>query len=63
MGDDLALARVCDAVTGVEQATRDGDKRIVKVGLYRAIAVCINNLQRRGIGDGEVVWGNTDKRP
>jgi hypothetical protein len=33
MGNDLALARVCNAVSGVEQASGDGDKGIIKVGL------------------------------
>lgn len=33
MGNDLALARVCNAVSGVEQASRDRDKGIIKVGL------------------------------
>jgi hypothetical protein len=33
MGNDLALARVCNTVSGVEQASRDGDKGIIKVGL------------------------------
>jgi hypothetical protein len=31
MGNDLALAGVCSAVSGVEQATGDGDKGIIKV--------------------------------
>jgi hypothetical protein len=33
MGNDLALAGVCVAVSGVEQATGDGNKGIIKVGL------------------------------
>jgi hypothetical protein len=33
MGNDLALARVCNTVSGVEQASGDGDKGIIKVGL------------------------------
>jgi len=32
MGNDLALARVCNTVSGVEQASRDRDKGIIKVG-------------------------------
>jgi hypothetical protein len=33
MGNDLALARMCDTVSGVEQATGDGDEGIIEVGL------------------------------
>jgi hypothetical protein len=33
MGNDFALARVCNTVSGVEQASGDGDKGIIKVGL------------------------------
>ena len=33
MGNDLALARMCNTVSGVEQASSDGDKGIIKVGL------------------------------
>lgn len=33
MGDDLALAGVRVTVSGVEQATGDGNKGIIKVGL------------------------------
>lgn len=33
MGNDLALARVCNTLSGVEQASGDGDKGIIKVGL------------------------------
>jgi hypothetical protein len=33
MGNDLALARVCNTVSGVEQTPRDGNKGIIKVGL------------------------------
>lgn len=31
MRDDFALARVRGAITGIEQAACNGDKRIVKV--------------------------------
>ena len=33
MGNDLALARVCSTVSGIEEASRDRDKGIIKVGL------------------------------
>jgi hypothetical protein len=33
MGNDLALPCVCSTVSGVEQASGDGDKGIIKVGL------------------------------
>jgi hypothetical protein len=33
MGNDLALARVCNTVSCVEEASGDGDKGIIKVGL------------------------------
>ena len=49
MGDDLALARVRYTVPGVEQATRDGNERIVKVRLERAISVRVNDLECCGI--------------
>ena len=62
MGNDLALAGVCITVSGVEQATGDGDKGVIKVGLQRATAVGVNDLERRGIGNREVVWCDTDER-
>jgi hypothetical protein len=33
MGNDLALARVCSTVSGIEQATGDGNEGIIKIGL------------------------------
>ena len=33
VGNDLALARVCNTVSGVEEASGDGNKGIIKVGL------------------------------
>ena len=61
VGNDLALARVCDTISGVEQASRDGDECVVKVGLQRTAAVPVNDLQSRRIGNGEVVRRDANK--
>jgi hypothetical protein len=63
MRDDLALARVCNTVSGVEQAPRDGDKGIIKVGFQRAIAMGVNDLERRRIGYREVIRCDTNEGP
>ncbi len=63
MRDDLALARVCNTVSGVEQASRDGDKGIIKVGFQRAIAMGVNDLERRRIGYREVIRCDTNEGP
>lgn len=52
MRDDFALARVRGAVTGSEQATRDGDKCVVEVALKRTVPMCVNDLHCSGICDG-----------
>lgn len=53
--DDLTLAGMGCAVSGIEETTVYGDERVVEVGLERAVAVCINSLQSCRVGDGDMV--------
>ncbi len=55
VGDDLALAGVLDARARVEDAALDGHERVVEGGLERAGAVAVDDLERVGVRDGEVV--------
>ena len=58
MRDDLALASMFRPGARVEEPAVDGDEGIVKVGLERAIAVGIDDLQGVGVRNGNVVRRN-----
>jgi hypothetical protein len=48
-------------VPSIEQTTVDGDEGVIKVGFQAAVTMGIYNLQRVWVGDGNVIWGKTDK--
>jgi len=58
MSDGLALASMLGAVPGIEQTAVDGYESIVVVGFKEAVAVTVDILNGRVIGDGYVVWSN-----
>lgn len=55
VGDDLALARMLGARAGVEEPTLDGHERVIEVGLEGSGAVPVHDLERVGVGDGQMV--------
>ena len=61
MRDDLALTGMLGAGARVEETALDGDERIVEIGLERAVAVCVDDLQRIGIAHGNVVGRYLDE--
>jgi len=51
MRDDLALSRVIGPIAGVEEASVDGHKRIVKVALRASVSVGVDDLEGVWIGN------------
>ena len=56
MRDDLALASMLRPGARVEEPAVDGDEGVVEIGLERAVAVCVDDLQGVGVCHRNVVW-------
>lgn len=61
MSNCLPLTRVLGSVASVEQTTLNGHKGVVVVRFQETISMAIDRLDGGVVGDGDMIWGDTDK--
>lgn len=61
MGNDLALARMVDAIASVEDASFDGHKGIIEFRLERSVAVGVNDRECVRLRNGDMVGGQPNE--
>jgi hypothetical protein len=61
VGNDFAFASMGYAITRIEDTAPNRHESIVKVGLERAVAMGVDDLQGRRVRDGDMIWCETNE--